>query len=244
MPGHSRSPRQWRTDRRAAAGTRPGYSRHRGPAGEVDVDRLEHRPPDERVFVLHRLVRGRALPIGLAHRATLRHRDEMDPRCRLRQPARSGPTRTIPNAAPLRIPQSELGLAHAADEVHPSANMLLAWLTPTQRHRLPSRRVDVSAGRRSRSPTRERSPSPMAGPAGRATAPSAAPRCSRSVGNHQRAGNQQRYDRGVFGQPGRTSLEDPLTAPDRPPASRRAPGFPSDRLFAAGVTFLLINVTL
>jgi len=39
------------------------------PAADVDVDRLEHRPPDEPVLVLHRLVSGRVLPIGLAHRA-------------------------------------------------------------------------------------------------------------------------------------------------------------------------------
>ena len=38
-------------------------------AGEVDIDRLKHRLPDERVLVLHGLVRGRALPIGLTHLA-------------------------------------------------------------------------------------------------------------------------------------------------------------------------------
>ena len=38
-------------------------------SGEVDVDRLKHRLPDERVLVLHGLVRGRALPIALTHLA-------------------------------------------------------------------------------------------------------------------------------------------------------------------------------
>ena len=36
-------------------------------AGEVDFDRIEHRRPDERVLVLHRLIRCRVPPIGLAH---------------------------------------------------------------------------------------------------------------------------------------------------------------------------------
>ena len=51
----------------------------------------------------------------------------------------------------------------------------------------PNRRVAASAARRSRSPTRGRSPCPTAGPAGRATARCAGHRCSPSVAEFPRA---------------------------------------------------------
>jgi hypothetical protein len=37
------------------------------PAREVDVDRRQHRLPDEAVLVLHRLVMGRAAPVRGGH---------------------------------------------------------------------------------------------------------------------------------------------------------------------------------
>lgn len=71
-----------------------------------------------------------------------------------------------------------------------TANMLIMWSTQLHRHRLRGRRVDVSAAKKSPSPTRKRSSSPTVVPAGRAPAPVAELRCSRSVADCRRAANQ------------------------------------------------------